>query len=83
MTVIRWPRHQMISAAPPHDSLGGCSVCGSWEGEMPTDCPGAEMSAAQREAVVDGRLDYIWREGWTTVTRMQRIRYRMMCEPQT
>lgn len=75
MSVIRWPRHRMISTTPPYDSLGGCSVCGGWEGEVPTDCPGVEMTEEQRAAVMDGQLDYIWREGWITTVFSGRMRY--------
>lgn len=75
-TLLKWPRHVPVE----HESYAGCSVCGAWEGEIPTDCPGEEMTDDQREAVLHGRLDYIWREGWTTVTRYQRLRNKVWCE---
>lgn len=79
-TFIRFPKHQMICAPPPNDCLGGCKTCGGWEGEVPTDCPGVPMSEEQKQAVMDGRLDYLWREGWTTFTRLQRLRITGMIE---
>lgn len=75
-SLLRWPKHRMVG----YESLGGCAICGGWEGEMPTDCPGLEMTEEQRRAVLAGKLDFIWREGWTTVTRMDRLRVRIFCE---
>lgn len=75
-TILAWPKHRIVS----HGDLGGCSVCGSWEGEVPTECPGVEMTDEQRQAVMDGKLDYFRREGWSTVTHMQRLRVKLWCE---
>lgn len=79
-SVLRWPRHRLVSGGGNYESLAGCDVCGGWEGELPTDCPGEEMTSEQREAVLAGSLDYMWREGWTTETRHKRLRIRMYCE---
>lgn len=38
------------------------------------------MTDDQKDAVLHGRLDFIWREGWTTVTRYQRLRNKVWCE---
>ena len=62
------------------ESLGGCDICGWWEGEIPTDCPGVEMTEGQRQQVLFDKIDFIWPEGWTTCTRNQRLRNRMICE---
>lgn len=79
MAVIRWPKHvRMVCERWPE--LGGCSTCGGWEGEVPTDCPGAPMTQEQKDAVLGGRLDYFRGEGWSTVTRMQRLKIKRMLE---
>lgn len=75
-SVLNFPRHRRIT----YDSVGGCSICGGWEGEVPTDCPGQEMTSHQKDEVLNGRLDFIWREGWTTFTRMDRLRVKIFCE---
>lgn len=75
--ILRWPKHLITT----YESLGGCSRCGSWEGEVPTDCPGVKMTEEQRFAVLEGELDYRVSEGgWTAFTRSKWIRNRMMCE---
>jgi hypothetical protein len=38
--------------------LWACSVCDGFEGAMPTQCPGARMTADQSDAVYKGRLDF-------------------------
>jgi hypothetical protein len=35
-----------------------CSRCGASEGEMPFECPGIKMTVEQKDAVMDGKLDY-------------------------
>lgn len=35
-----------------------CSVCGASEGELPTDCPGVQMTTDQKEAIFQGDLNY-------------------------
>lgn len=78
--VIRFPvKHQFI-ACEALPEVGGCSVCCGWEGEVPTDCPGEPMTKEQKDAVLEGRLDYIAREGWTTETKQMRRIRRMICE---
>lgn len=47
---------------------------------MPTDCPGERMTQEQKDAVLEGKLDFFWKEGWTTVTRMDRLRAKIWCE---
>ena len=74
--VIAWPRHKRQI----FESLGGCSVCCTWEGEVPRDCPGVEMTDEQRAGVLAGELDYLRKDGWTTVTYSQRLKNRMLCE---
>lgn len=80
MTVLRWPKHTLVSPEEYPD-LGGCSVCGGWEGEVPKDCPGEPMTQDQKDLVMAGKLDFIWREGWTTVTYRERLRVKMKLEP--
>jgi hypothetical protein len=78
-----------------HDYLGcqfcdgglfSCTVCGGFEGSLPTDCPGARMNEVQQDDVYAGRIDYRDGRGWVKpdgtghsmgdtdirVTRMQR-----------
>lgn len=38
--------------------LADCTTCGGAEGAMPTDCPGAQMTSEQIDAVYAGTLDY-------------------------
>lgn len=76
MTIIRFPRHKIMT----NGALGGCSVCQSWEGEVPTECPGEPMTEEQRESVLMGKLDYLRSEGWTSVTHMDRLRVKIWCE---
>lgn len=78
--ILRWPRHQWVSAGEKYEGLAGCRVCCGWEGEVPTECPGEPMTQEQKDAVCLGELDYFWREGWTTATRQERIRIRLYCE---
>lgn len=55
--------------------LGGCSVCGTWEGEMPTDCPGYKLSELERELVLSDRLDYRRKSGgWTDLGKNEYMR---------
>ncbi len=75
-SVIRWHKHKIVT----NDSLGGCLACGAWEGELPTDCPGEPMSGEQRDAVLNGKLDFFRKEGWSTTTRRDRLRTKIWCE---
>lgn len=48
-----------------YGGLFGCSLCGSFEGATTTQCPAAQMTLEQSDAVYEGRLDYVdgaWRE---------------------
>lgn len=75
--ILRFPvPHHRIT----YRELGGCSRCGGWEGEVPTDCPGELMTEEQRWAVLEERLDFLHREGWTTETRRMRNIRKMICE---
>jgi hypothetical protein len=38
------------------------------------------MTEEQRQSVMNGELDYFRREGWSTVTHMQRLRVKLWCE---
>lgn len=73
--IITWHRHKMT---PPNEfGLGGCTVCGSYEGEMPTDCPAREMTDRERELVLDGEIDFrVSQGGWTTWTRWRELQTR-------
>lgn len=66
--IYTWHRHKRT---PLNEfGMGGCSVCGSYEGEMPTDCPGRDMTDRERELVLDGAIDYrVSQGGWTVWTR--------------
>lgn len=39
--------------------LNGCRVCGTWECEVPKDCPGYELDESQREAICRGDIDFV------------------------
>lgn len=73
--ILPWPRH--VRTPRDESGLGGCLVCGSYEGEMPTDCPGREMTEEERTSVLEGKLDYrLSQGGWTAWTRLMEIRAR-------
>ena len=75
--ILRWPKHRIET----YDSLGCCSVCEAWEGELPTECPGVKMTEEQRFAVLEGELDYRRSEGgWTEFTRLKWLRNRSLYE---
>jgi hypothetical protein len=82
MTILYFPKHKIVSP-PDMPELGGCEICGGWEGELPTDCPGITMTLEQRQAVMVGKLDYLWSEGWTTVTHVQRLKINLSWEGRT
>lgn len=42
-----------------------CTVCGASEGELPTDCPGYELSAGVKENIFKGPLDFV-KGHWVT-----------------
>jgi hypothetical protein len=41
-----------------------CSVCGSWEGSLTTDCPGQGVGFDKRQEVYETTLDYTDERGW-------------------
>jgi len=47
-----------------HCTLSVCSVCGSWEGGLTTDCPGQRVSFDRQEEVYKTDLDYTDKLGW-------------------
>ncbi|CDX26850.1 hypothetical protein MPL3356_60588 [Mesorhizobium plurifarium] len=53
-----------------------CTRCAGIEGELPTDCPGEEMTDEQRISVLSGEINYHRRTGWIAedVTRYARLR---------
>ena len=73
--IIQWHRHKRM---PPNEfGLGGCTVCGTWEGETPTDCPGRPMSDREKEMVLNGDIDYrVSQGGWTNWTRWKEMQMR-------
>ena len=48
-----------------HCNLAVCSVCGAWEGGLPTHCPGARVTHDQMDAIAKGEIDFVEGE-WTT-----------------
>ncbi len=53
-----------------------CTRCAGIEGELPTDCPGEEMTDEQRIGVLSGEINYHRGTGWIAedVTRYARLR---------
>ena len=47
-----------IVPVPSNKELGMCKICTAAEGEMPTECPGREMSSVEKDAVFGGWADY-------------------------
>jgi hypothetical protein len=45
-------------------SLFDCTVCGGFEGSLPTDCPGMRMTDEERDQVYAGHIDYREDRGW-------------------
>jgi hypothetical protein len=61
------PKHIRYECSGGHDYLGcqfcdgglfACTVCGGFEGSLPTDCPGFKMTEEQEHRVYRGLLDY-------------------------
>lgn len=72
--IIPWHRHKVVEC---DNGLGGCSVCGTFEGQMPTDCPARTMTERERELVLNGEIDYrVSQGGWTTWTRWKEMQAR-------
>ena len=46
--------------------LFSCTVCGGFEGSLPTDCPGVRMTEQQEQNIYAGQLDYREGRGWVT-----------------
>lgn len=40
------------------NSFYQCSICGSSEGEVTTDCPGKQTSFSQRHSVLNKMIDF-------------------------
>lgn len=53
-----------------------CKRCLGVEGDLPTDCPGEQLTDEQREGVLTGRLNYHRKTGWIAedVTQYARLR---------
>jgi hypothetical protein len=63
-------KHTIITAYD--GALGGCSVCGTWEAEMPTDCPGHLLDEDTRQMIMDDALDYRRSSGgWTNLGQVE------------
>ncbi len=39
--------------------LNGCSVCNTWECEVPKDCPGYRLKDSFKEAICRGDINFI------------------------
>lgn len=76
--ILYFPRHR-YREIPGMEGCAECVRCQAFEGEIPTDCPGVPMTAAQRVAVFNQELDYVWKEGWTTWSQHKRIMTRYFC----
>lgn len=63
--LIYFPKHERMT----WESLGGCRRCLGWEGEVPKDCPGVPMTQEQKDSVLNGTLEYTWRQGWFSTGR--------------
>ena len=46
--------------------LFSCTVCRGFEGSLPTDCPGTQMTEEQEKNIYAGQLDYREGKGWCT-----------------
>lgn len=67
--------HTQYVCSGHHDSLGcmfcdgglfSCTVCGGFEGSLPTDCPGVLMTQVQNDLVYEGKIDFRAGRGWVT-----------------
>ena len=41
-----------------------CTVCGGFEGSLPTDCPTEKMTQDEQDQIYGGQLDYREGSGW-------------------
>jgi hypothetical protein len=68
--ILAWPKHLRTRCPATCDGcqlcLGGlllCSRCKGFEGSLPTECPGEEMTFDQEMLVYEGSLNFfsgIW-----------------------
>lgn len=75
--VLNFHRHKLV----PHEWAAWCMRCDGAEGDLPHHCPGSPMDEETRQTVMDGKLDFIFPEGWTTCTWTQRMRIKGKLTP--
>ena len=47
-----------------HCALSVCSVCGTYEGSLTTDCPGEQVAFDKQQEIYETTLDYTDERGW-------------------
>lgn len=63
-------------ASAPYESdncmscvLSVCKVCGAGEAELTVDCPGRRTTPPERDAVMNGKLEYFRGKWWQPIRR--------------
>ena len=74
--ILNWPRHiqqncpegtddyRCHNGTCVHQNLFCCSRCGGAEGDLPTDCPGEQITSDDRQAIYAEQLNYLRPHGW-------------------
>ena len=75
--IVRFPRHRRARCTTQNFeyhsdtscaacNLYLCAVCLGAEGDLPSDCPGREMTREERALVLAGDLDFRSDVGWVS-----------------
>lgn len=60
-------KHVLETNPVPHGNDTRCSVCGCRETDLPTECPGYELSVGVKTRIYAGKLDFI-NDKWTPIS---------------
>jgi hypothetical protein len=78
VVIIKFPGHRLYRCPGDHEDggwsccycsggLAFCVVCEGGEAELPTECPGESMHQMEKDAVMNGHLDFR-RGAWVCVS---------------
>lgn len=52
-------KHKLETEKFPHNTFTFCSVCGCRETDLPTECPGYELSVGVKTRIYSGDIDFV------------------------